>query len=62
MKMDDIQVVAAILTLALHSDGQEKKPKAGTERRQNVLKDYRKFLQELEKSDHSIDKDGINPD
>jgi hypothetical protein len=37
--MDDIQVVAAILTLALDSDGQGKKPKAGTERRENVLKD-----------------------
>jgi hypothetical protein len=60
--MGDVQVVAAILTLALHSGGQEQKPKASTERRASVLKDYRKFLQELEKSDHSIDKDGINPD
>ena len=60
--MDDIQVVAAILTLALHSSGREQKTKASTERRESVLKDYRKFVQELEKSDHSIDKDGINPD
>jgi len=60
--MDDVQVVAAILTLALHSSGQKQKPKADTERREAVLKDYRKFLQELEKSDHSIDKDGIHPD
>ena len=60
--MDDVQVVAAILTLALHSGGQEQRPKVGTKRRDHVLKDYRKFLQELEKSDHSIDKDGIHPD
>jgi len=60
--MDDVQVVAAILTLALHSSGQEQKPKASTKRRETVLKDYRKFLLELEKSDHSIDKEGINPD
>jgi mannose-1-phosphate guanylyltransferase len=60
--MDDVQVVAAILTLALHSGGQEQKPKVATKRRDHVLKDYRKFLQELEKADHSIDKDGIHPD
>ena len=60
--MDDIQVVAAILTLALHSADQGRTQKAGTEHRQNVWRDYRNFLQELEKSDHSIDKDGIHPD
>jgi hypothetical protein len=60
--MDDIHVVAAILTLALHSAEHGRTQKAGTEHRQNVWKDYRNFLQELEKSDHSIDKDGIHPD
>ena len=60
--MDDIHVVAAILTLALHSGEHGRTQKAGPEHRQNVWKDYRNFLQELEKSDHSIDKDGIHPD
>ncbi len=60
--MDDIYVVAAILTLALHSAEPERTPKTGTEHWQNVLKDYRKFMQELEKSDESIDKRGIQPD
>lgn len=60
--MDDIHVVAAILTLALHTAEHERTPKTGTEHWQNVWKDYRKFLQELDKSDHSIDKVGIHPD
>jgi hypothetical protein len=60
--MDEIHVVAAILTLALHSAEHRRTQKAGTEHRQNVWKDYRNFLQELEKSNHSIDKDGIHPD
>ena len=60
--MDDIHVVAAILTLALHSAEHGRTQKAGPERRQNVWKDYRDFLQALEKSDHSIDKAGIHPD
>jgi len=60
--MDDIHVVAAILTLALHSAERRRTQKADTEHLQNVWKDYRHFVQELEKSDHSIDKDGIHPD
>jgi hypothetical protein len=60
--MDDIHVVAAILTLALHSAGHERTPKTGAEHWQNVWKDYGMFLQELDKSDHSIAKRGIHPD
>ena len=60
--MDAIHVVAALLTLALHSGEHGRTQKAGTDHRQNVWKDYRNFLQELEKSDHSIDKGGIHPD
>ena len=60
--MDDIHVVAAMLTLALHSGEHGRTHKADTEHLQNVWKDYCHFVQELEKSDHSIDKDGIHPD
>ena len=60
--MDDITVVAAILTLALHSAEHERTPTEGTDHWQKVWKDYRRFLQELDKSDESIDKRGIHPD
>lgn len=61
--MGNYQVVAAILTLALCST---KLPT--TSRRlpadqwRNVWRDYNKFLKELERTDESIDRRGINPD
>ena len=60
--MDDKLVVAAILTLALHTAERESAQKAGTERWQKVWNDYNKFVKELDKSDQSIDKRGIHPD
>ena len=61
--MEDHQVVAAILTVALCST----KPPANSRRLaadqwRNVWRDYNKFLKELEKTDESIDTRGINPD
>ena len=60
--MDDMHVVAAILTLALHSAGRERRPKRGSAQWRGIWKDYERFLKELERSDNSIDKRGINPD
>jgi hypothetical protein len=60
--MDDMHVAAAVLTLALHSAGHERTLKTGADHWQTVWEDYKKFLQELEKSDSSIDKRGIHPD
>jgi hypothetical protein len=61
--MEDPQVVAAILTVALCSA----KPRTASQRPaadqwRSVLRDYNKFLKELEKTDESIDRRGINPD
>ena len=61
--MEDHQVVAAILTVALCST----KPRTtsnrlAAEQWRNVWRDYSKFLKELEKTDESIDRRGINPD
>jgi hypothetical protein len=61
-KMDDKQVVAAILTLALHTAEPKRPRKTGTERWRNVWRDYNRFLRQLEKSDESINARGINPD
>lgn len=60
--MDDRQVVAAILTLALHSPAEGRPPKTDSEQWRRVWKDFGRFLKELERSDNSIDKRGINPD
>jgi len=60
--MYDKQVVAAILTLTLHTAEHEQPSKQHTEHWRDILKDYKRFFQELENSDHSIDKRGINPD
>jgi len=60
--MDDKQVVAAILTLALHTSERERLQKAGTEHWQSVWSDYNRFLKQLEKSDESINARGIHPD
>jgi hypothetical protein len=60
--MDDIYVVAAILTLALHTAERERPPKSATERWRRVWTDFERFLKELGSSDRSIDKRGINPD
>jgi hypothetical protein len=61
--MEDQQVIAAILTVALYST----RPRTTSQRLtadqwRNVWRDYRKFLKELEKTDESIDRRGINPD
>jgi hypothetical protein len=61
--MEDLQVIAAILTVALCST----KPRTTSQRPaadqwRNVWRDYNKFLKELEKTDESIDRRGINPD
>jgi hypothetical protein len=61
--MEDQQVVAAILTVALCST----KPRTSSQRVaadhwRNVWSDYNKFLRQLEKTDESIDRRGINPD
>lgn len=61
-KMDDKQVVAAILALALHSAGTKRPRKRDTERWRDVWRDYNRFLKQLEKSDDSINARGINPD
>ncbi len=55
--MEDYQVVAAILTVALCST----KPRTTSHRLaadqwRNVWRDYNKFLKELEKTDESIDR------
>ena len=62
-RMEDHRVVAAILTVALCSN----KPrttsnKLAADQWRNVWRDYTKFLKELEKTDESIDRRGINPD
>ncbi len=61
--MEDHQVVAALLTVALCST----KPRTSSNRLaadqwRNVWSDYNKFLKKLEKTDESIDRRGINPD
>ena len=56
--MEDHQVVAAILTVALCST----KPRTTADQWRNVWRDYNKFLKQLEKTDKSIEKRGINPD
>jgi hypothetical protein len=61
--MEDHHVVAALLTVALCST----KPlttsrRPATDQWRNVWRDYNRFLKELEKTDESIDRRGINPD
>jgi hypothetical protein len=61
--MEDYQVVAAILTVALCST----KPRTTSRRLaadqwRSVWRDYNRFLKKLEKTDESIDRRGINPD
>jgi hypothetical protein len=61
--MEDQQVIAAILTVALCST----KPRTSSQRVaadhwRNVWRDYKRFLKKLEKTDESIDRRGINPD
>jgi len=61
--MEDHHVVAALLAVALCST----KPRRTSQRLaanqwRNVWLDYKKFLKELETTDESIDRRGINPD
>ena len=61
--MEDLQVVAAILTVALCSTkARTTSQKVAADQWRNVWRDYNKFLKELEKMDESIDRRGINPD
>ncbi|HTR22404.1 MAG TPA: hypothetical protein VMI10_00350 [Terriglobales bacterium] len=60
--MDDKQVVAAILTLALRTAERESAQKTGPEHWRTIWKDYNRFLKEIERADDSIDKRGIHPD
>jgi hypothetical protein len=61
--MEDNQLLAAILTVALYSGKRrETSKKAGPKQWRNVLSDYNKFLKKLERSDESINKRGISPE
>ena len=61
--MEDHQVVAAILTVALCSTKpRPTSQKPAADSWQNVWRDYNKFLAELKKTDESINRRGINPD
>lgn len=61
--MENYQVVAAILTVALCSvNPRATSQKVATDQWQNVWREYNKFLKALEKTDKSIDRRGINPD
>jgi hypothetical protein len=61
--MGDYQVVAAILTVALCSTKPRATSRSGAaDHWRNVWRDYNKFLKELERTDESIDRRGINPD
>jgi hypothetical protein len=61
--MEDQQIVAAVLTVALYSTKPKTtSPRPAADQWRNVWRDYSRFLKELEKRDESIDKRGINPD
>jgi hypothetical protein len=57
------QVVAAILTVALWSTKSRTTSRGvAVDQWRNVWRDYNKFMKQLEKTDESIDRRGINPD
>jgi hypothetical protein len=61
--MEDKQLLATLLTVALHSSKpRETSKKTGPEQWRNVWNDYNQFLKQLDRSDKSIDKRGINQD
>jgi hypothetical protein len=61
--MEDHQVVAALLTVALCLTKARPIPqRQAANQWRSVWRDYKKFLKELEKTDESIDRRGINPD
>ena len=61
--MADNQLLAAMLTVAVQSSKPTIKSKSlSAEAWRHVMNDYKRFLNELEKADRSIDKRGINPD
>jgi hypothetical protein len=61
--MEHHQVVAALLTVALcPTKLRTTSRRPATEQWRNVWRDYKRFLKELEKTDESIDRHGINPD
>ena len=61
--MEDRQVVAAILTVALCSiEPRTTSHRLAANQWRSVWRDYNKFLEELKKMDESIDRHGINPD
>jgi hypothetical protein len=61
--MEDNQLLATLFTVALHSSKlRETSKKTGPEQWRNVWNDSNQFLKQLDRSDESIDKRGINPD
>jgi hypothetical protein len=61
--MEDHQVVAALLTVALCSTKPRTAPKKlPADQWRSVWRDYKKFLKVLQNTDESIDRRGINPD
>jgi hypothetical protein len=61
--VEDYLVVAAIPTVALCStNSRVTSNRPAADQWRNVWCDYNKFLKELEKTDESIDRRGINPD
>jgi hypothetical protein len=61
--MEDKHLLATLLTVALHSSKpRETSKKTGPKQCRNVWNDYNQFLKQLDRSDKSIDKRGINQD
>jgi hypothetical protein len=61
--MSDNHVLAALLTIAVNVGKPRATSKhAAAERWQQVWNDYKRFFKEIEKTDNSIDRRGINPD
>ena len=61
--MSDNQVLAVLLTIAVNvGKPRATSKRAAAERSQQVWNDYKRFFKEIEKTDNSIDRRGINPD
>jgi len=61
-RMDDMHVVAALLTLALHTPEHQQFQKTDSDHWRRIWNDYNSFLKKLDESDESIDNRGIHPD
>ena len=61
--MEDNQLLATLFTVALHSSKpRETSKKTSPEQWRNAWNDSNQFLKQLDRSDESIDKRGINSD